>query len=165
VGEGPELRALPQFRRDLMLAKAYAHGIRPKRPESMVVWNTLKCFEARLYELRIGAPNHPMDDARCRSIEYEALQKIIDLAKFVTANGRLHTDEPSVLSFGDQRVVSYAFKTARVHPSNPPRIGLRPGVQSIACRRAVLVSLCKDMEFQSMGRDSTNDLGQAVMAR
>lgn len=165
VGEGPDLRALPQFRRDLMLAKAYAYGIRPKRPESRMIWNTLKCFEARLYELGVGAPNHLIDDARCRSIEYEAMRKIFTLAQFVTANGRLQTDESSVLSFGDPRVMSYAFKTARVHPSNPPRIGLRPGVQSIACRRAVLVSLCKDIEFRGLGRDSSNNHGQATTLR
>jgi len=142
VGEGPKAHALPQFEQDLILARTYACGACPKAIGSKEAWDTLRCFEAWLYDMDVGAPRHRKDD-QFRSIERDVLCKTVELARFATTHGRLQTDMSDVPAFEEQRVMSFAFKTARVHTSNPAWRDLRSGLGSIARRRAVLVSVAK----------------------
>lgn len=151
MGEGPNQRGLPQFRQDLMLAKAYARGVRPKKPNSIEVWNTLIRFEAWLYRLGIGAPKHLAYDNRRWTIERNVMDHTVTLARSETANGRLLIDESKAISFEDQRVMSFAFRVFKydrvrsliVRQGTPSQVILSSGIQSIACRRAVLCMVAR----------------------
>ncbi|MBB6188016.1 TniQ family protein [Rhodanobacter sp. MP7CTX1] len=138
IGEGPDQRSLPQFRQDLMLARAYAFGARPRAPSSIEAWNRLKNFEAWLYQTGVCAPICRVLDDRARSIERDVMEHAVTLARSATANGRLLVEESDAVSFEDQRVMSFTFKESPVRDSNPAWRDLRSGIQSIACRRAVL---------------------------
>ncbi|MHB1272377.1 MAG: hypothetical protein ACYCZD_06305 [Rhodanobacter sp.] len=98
----------------------------------------------------VGAPYYWKDD-RCRSIERDVMCKTVGLARLATKNGWLQTDISDTPAFEDQRVMSFAFKTARVHTSNPAWRDLRSGLGSIARRRAVLVSVAKPGVVGSQG--------------
>jgi len=151
MGEGPNQRGLPQFRQDLMLAKAYARGVRPKKPNSIEAWNTLIRFEAWLYRLGIGAPKHLAYDDRRSTIERKVMDDTVTLARSETANGRLLTEESKAVSFEDQRVMSFAFRVFKhrgkisriVREGTPSPVILSSGIQSIACRRAVLYMVAR----------------------
>lgn len=151
MGEGPNQRGLPQFRQDLMLAKAYAREVRPKKPNSIEVWNTLIRFEAWLYRLGIGAPQHRADDARRMTIERNVMDHTVTLARSETANGRLLVDESQAISFEDQRVMSFAFRlfpsrygeSRIVRDDTPRQVILSSEIQSMACRRAVLYMVAR----------------------
>lgn len=150
MGEGPNQRDLPQFRQDIMLAKAYSRGVRPKKPNSIKAWNTLTCFEVWLYRLGIGAPNHLIDDDRRWTIERNVREQTATLAQSAIANGRLLIDESKAISFENQRVMSFAFRTVKVrkrslsfYDRTPKHAVLSSGIQSIACRRAVLCMVAR----------------------
>jgi len=146
MGEGSNQRGLLQFRQDLMLAKAYARGVRPKKPNSIEAWNTLVHFETWMYQLGIGAPIRLAYDDRRSSIERNVMDQTVALARSETSNGRLLIDESKAISFEDQRVMSFAFKVftdrcngVRIVRSRTPRqVILSSEIQSMACRRAML---------------------------
>lgn len=147
VGEGPDQRSIPQFRRDLMLARAYAYGVRPRSPTSIKAWNTLKDFEAWLYQIAAGAPFFRTVEGHVGLIERDVMDRAVTLARSATANGRLLVEESDAILFEDQRVMSFAFKVARVRESNPAWRDLRSGIQSIACRRAVLHAVAREYRY------------------
>lgn len=161
VGEGADQRSVPQFRRDLMLARAYAYGVRPRRPSSIEAWNRLKNFEAWLYRIGVGAPIHQVMEARGRSIERDVMERAVTLARSASANGRLHVEESEAVLFEDQRVMSFTFNTARVRDSNPAWRDLRSGIQSIACRRSVLYSVALRLGMKA-GYDGTRLPGDST---
>lgn len=143
VGESPDQRSVPQFRRDLMLAKAYAYGVRPRTPSSTEAWYRLKNFETWLDRIGVGAPTCRSADDCNRSIERNVIEQAVTVARSATANGRLFVERQGVKLFEDQRVMSFTFKAAGVRDSSPAWRDLRSGIQSIACRRAVLYVIAK----------------------
>lgn len=144
VGEGPDQRSVPQYRRDLLLAKAYAYGVRPRKLTFMEAWNRLKDFEAWLYQIGAGAPIYRNVDGRVVLIERDVMEQAVTLARSATSNGRLLVEEPkSSVLFEDQRVMSFTFKARRIRDSHPAWRDLRSGIQSIACRRAVLLIIAR----------------------
>lgn len=145
LGEGQDQRTLPQFRKDLILATKYARGVRPKKSSSVDAWNTLTRFEAWLYRLGIGAPEFVGHDEPRWSIESDIVKQISMMARSTTVNGRLLIGESKAISFEEQRVMSFAFKAVKIYKRDlicrylsADWRDLRCGLQSMACRRAVL---------------------------
>lgn len=144
VGKGPEAPVMPQFEKDLALARAYACGDHPRAAGSMRLWETLKRFEEQLFEADIGAPQHTTRN-RNPIPELNLMRKAVGLVRGAVTTGSLQAGPPDGVAFEDQRIVSFLFKTARVHTSSPAWRDLRSGVRSIACRRALLFCLSQQM--------------------
>lgn len=147
MGEEPEAPTLPYFQQDLRLARGYTYGVRPNKLESKDMWGTVKRFEAWLYDLGVGAPNYRAIHERGGSIESTVMQRAVTLTRDATKNGRLWISDAEALSFEDQRVMSFAFKTGRPAATSPTWRNLRAGTRSIACRRAVLYRLSTSMAW------------------
>lgn len=144
VGKGPEAPAMPEFKKDLALARAYVCGDHPRAAGSRGLWEALKCFEGRLFEADIGAP-HYSTTSRDPISESDLMRKAVGLVRGAVTTGSLQMGLPDGAAFEDLRVVSSVFKTARVHTSSPAWRDLRSGVRSIACRRALLVCLSQQL--------------------
>lgn len=141
VGEGLAASDIPQFQSDLMLAKAYACGVRPRGQHSIEAWKAVIRFEEWIYRLDIGSPTRLNHDAKILALERGLMRDAVMLSRSATSNGRLSMKDWVGEMFEDQRVMAFSLKTVPVHRTAPSWRDLRSGIQSMACRRAILFAL------------------------
>ncbi|TAM27069.1 MAG: hypothetical protein EPN68_06480 [Rhodanobacter sp.] len=148
MGAGPEMPVLPQFQQDFHLARGYAYGIRPKKLEVRSAWDTVRRFEAWLYDLGAGEPNYRETDGRGHSLEWEVMHRAAELTRDVIKSEYPWEEAVGEMSSEGQRLMSFAFATARPVAERPTWRNMRGAIRSIAARRAMMYRLSMLMTWR-----------------
>jgi hypothetical protein len=127
-----------QYWRDLTLAKHYACGPTLSCQQSTHKWSGLISFEELMYQESIGSPVYSRN-SNGKLSEDDLMKRSVLLKRAAVSDGKLPIVDKA--PFKDPRVMHFVFRRETLHHVSPSWRDIRSGMQSIACRRAVIYCL------------------------